>query len=86
MSKELNMNGKIKCLLKWVDHFSKYAWALPIRNKDAVAVRNTIAQVFIGKYPKILQTNHGKEFDSKELSTYLDSLEVEHVLDAPYYP
>ena len=55
LSRELNMNGKFKYLLTWVDHFSKYAWALPIKNKDAVTVRNTIAQVFIRGYPRILQ-------------------------------
>ena len=77
---------KFKFLLTWVDHFSKYAWVLPIKNKDTVTVRNTIAQVFIKGYSRILQTYNEKEVFNKELSTYLDSLEVEHVLDAPYYP
>ena len=36
LSWELNMNGDFKYLLTWVDHFSKYASALPIKNKDAV--------------------------------------------------
>ena len=42
LSRELNMNGKFKYLLTWVNHFSKCIWALPIKNKDAVTVRNTI--------------------------------------------
>ena len=79
------MNGKFKCLLKWVDHFSKYAWALPIRNKDTVTVKNTIAQVFIKGYSRILQTDNEKEVVNKELSTYLDSIEVEHEIDASYH-
>ena len=54
LSRELNINGKIKYLLTWVDHFSKYSWALPIKNKDAVAVRKTIAHVFIRGYRRIL--------------------------------
>ena len=45
LPRELNMNGKFKYLFTWVDHFSKYAWALPIKNKNDVTVRNTIAQV-----------------------------------------
>ena len=85
LSRELNMNGKFKLLLTKVDHFSKYDWALPIKNKDAVTVRNTIAQVFIRGYPRKLQTDNGKEFFNKVLSAYLDSIEVEHLLGAPYH-
>ena len=56
------------------------------QNKDAVTVRNAIAQVFIRRYPRILQTNNEKEFVNKVLSTYLDSIKVEHVLSAPVNP
>ena len=35
---EFNMNWNFKYLLTWVDHFSKYAWTLPIKIKDAVTV------------------------------------------------
>ena len=84
--RELNMNGKFKYILTWVNHFSKYAWALPIKNKVAVTVRNTISQVFIRKYPRILQTDKGKEIVNKVLSTYLDNIEVEHEIGTPYHP
>ena len=86
LSRELNMNGKSKYLLTWVDHFSKYACALPIKNKDVVTVQNTIAQVFIRRYSRILQKDSGKEFVNKALSAYLDRIKVEHVVDAPYHP
>ena len=52
LSRELNINGNFKILFIWVDHFSKYVWLFPIKNKDAVTFRKTIAQLFIRKYPK----------------------------------
>ena len=47
LSTKLNINWNFKYLLTWVDHFTKYVWTLPINNKDAVAVRNIIVQVYI---------------------------------------
>ena len=45
LSIELNMNWNFKYQVTLIDHFSKYAWTLPI--KDAVTVRNIIiAQIF----------------------------------------
>ena len=49
-------------------------------------MRNIIVQAFITGYPRILQTDNKKEFVNKELSTYVDSLEVEYVLGAHYHP
>ena len=83
LSRELNMNGKFMYLLTWADHFSIHTWALPIKNKGT---RNTITQAFIRGYQRILQTDNGKEFVNKQLSTYLDSIKAEHVLGAPYHP
>ena len=33
-----------------------------------------------------MQTDNGKEFANKVLSTYLGSIEVKHILGAPYHP
>ena len=51
ISKELNSINKSPYLLTYVDHFSKYAWAIPIKNKETITVKNSIAQVFIQGYP-----------------------------------
>ena len=51
---ELSMN-KFNYTFTWVDHFSIYAWIIPIRNKKVITVRNAIAHVFINGYPEQLQ-------------------------------
>ena len=86
LAKELNMKDRFKYLLTWVDHFSKYAWAIPIWNKEAAPVRNALAQVFISGYPKYLQSDNGKEFTNQTFESYLENIEVEHILGSPYHP
>ena len=54
ISVELNMKNKFSYLLTCVDHFSKYALAILIRNKESITVRNAIAQVFILGYPELI--------------------------------
>ena len=53
ISKELYSINKSPYLLTCVDHYSKYAWAVSIKNKMAITVRNAIAQVYIQRYPEI---------------------------------
>ena len=86
ISKELYSINKSPYLLTCVDHFSKYAWAIPIKNKEAITVRNAIAQVFIQGYPEILQSDNGREFVNKILDAYLISINVRHILGSPYHP
>ena len=51
--------------------FLKVCRAIPIKNKEAIAVRNAIAHVFIQGYPEILQSDNGREFVNKILDAYL---------------
>ena len=78
------MNENFIYRFQWVDHFFKYTWTLPIKNKDKATFRNTITQVFIMEYPEILQTGNRKELVNKELLTYLDNIKVENVLGTAY--
>ena len=71
LAKELNMKDKFKYLLKWVYHFSKYAWAIPIRNKEAVPVRNALAQVFKADIQNISNQIIGKNLPTRLLKVTL---------------
>ena len=86
ISAELNMKNKFSYLLTCIDHFSKYAWAIPIRNKESITVRNAIAQVFIHGYPELIQSDNGKEFTNKTLNAYLERIDVKHLYGSPYHP
>ena len=49
ISKKIYSINKSPYLLTCVNHFSKYAWAIPIKNKETITVRNAIAQVFYSR-------------------------------------
>ena len=80
------MKNKFPYLLACIDHFSKYDWAIPIRNKESITVRNTITQVLIHGYSEIIQSDNGKEFTNKSLNVYLEGIDVKYLNESPYHP
>lgn len=64
MSAYAKDNGGYNYLLTVIDTFSKYAWALPIKRKNADDVSNAMESVFKqhGRVPKNLHVDAGKEF------------------------
>ena len=86
ISKKSYSINKSYNLLTCVDHFSKYAWGIPIKNKEAIIARNAIVQVFIQGYIEILQPYNGREFVNKNLDAYLIRTNVRHILGSPNHP
>ena len=86
ISAELYMKNKFPYLHTYIDHFSKYAWAIPIRNKESITMRNAIAQVFMHGYPELIQSDNGKEFINKTLNVYLEGIDLKHLYRSPYHP
>ena len=64
-------NNGIKFLLTVIDVFSKYAWVVLLRDKSGPVVRDAFEAIFkLGRVPKKLQTDNGKEFYNR----YVDQL------------
>ena len=66
INEEINDNKKLyKYILNIIDHYSKLVGSYLLKHKYANEVLVKIND-FIGHYgtPKILQTDHGKEFDN----------------------
>ena len=70
-----------------IDDFSGYVWCIPIRSKsDAFASLQTwhkAVTVQTGETLRILVSDNG-ELVSKAMSTWCDSLGIEHQTTAPY--
>ena len=49
-------------------------------------MKNAIAQVFIHGYPKLIQSDNGKEFTNKTLNAYLEGIDVKHLYGSPNHP
>ena len=60
-----NENGNARYMLTVIDVFSKYAWAVPVLNKDAATITAAFNEVLAKakpRRPERLQTDKGTEF------------------------
>ena len=66
-------NKGIKYLLTVIDIFSKYAWAVPLKNKTGESVTEAFNNIVSeGRTPKNLWVDEGKEFYNKTFQSFLD--------------
>lgn len=64
-------NKGYKYILTCIDVFSKYLWAIPIKSKSAENTAEALAKVFAERVPKMMQSDHGKEFENKTVQALL---------------
>ncbi|GFT28244.1 uncharacterized transposon-derived protein F54H12.3 [Trichonephila clavipes] len=57
-----SLNDGYKYVLTCIDVLSKYAWAIPLKNKTAESIVSGFKKIFSECIPKKLQTDAGKEF------------------------
>ncbi|RWS21323.1 hypothetical protein B4U80_03489, partial [Leptotrombidium deliense] len=69
-------NNGYKYLLTAIDLFSKYAFAVPIKNKKAETVVAAFEKIFKRRIPLKLQTDKGKEFINSSLQKFLKNNHV----------
>ncbi|XP_042900956.2 putative uncharacterized transposon-derived protein F54H12.3 isoform X1 [Parasteatoda tepidariorum] len=69
-------NNGFKYLLTCIDCFSKYAWAIPIKDKSAKNVLPALKTIFRERKPEKLQSDKGTEFTNKLIQQYLKNLGV----------
>ena len=74
-------------LLVLVDVCTRFVFLRPIPNKEALTVATTLFDIFtdIG-FPRILQSDNGKEFANQVLEVMVDEMGMQHRLVTPYHP
>ncbi len=70
-------NDGYNYLLTVIDCFSKYALAIPIRNKTAEEIIKSFDYIFKERKPLKLQTDKGKEFINKKFQSFSKEHNVE---------
>jgi len=85
MQNYAKMNRGFKYFLSIIDIFSKYAWAIPLKNKSANEVHHSLSKFFKKSTPhldlakvKNVQTDQGKEFFNSKCSTLFKALGINH--------
>lgn len=71
-------NKGYKYLLTVIDCFSKYAWAVPIKNKSAAEVTKAFEKILSERKPRNLQTDQGKEFYNKLFGKLMKINNINH--------
>ena len=65
------MSGDYKCLFTMVDHFTKYGWIVPLKDKTSLTVLKVFRKwITTHNTPMILQTDNGEEFKNKIISQF----------------
>ena len=57
-----SFNKGFKYILTVIDVLSKYAWAVPIKDKSAASVTNAFEKIVSDRIPKKIWVDEGKEF------------------------
>ena len=58
-------------MLTVIDTFSKFAWGVPMKTNTALETSKAIENIFqLGRVPKNLQTDDGKEFFNTHFGKY----------------
>ena len=76
MRKLSKQNKGYKYILMVEDIFSKYGWAVPLKTKTKIEVRNALKQIFSQHTPKKLWTDAGREFYNDEVKTLLKKHDI----------
>lgn len=71
-------NKGYRYLLTVIDAFSKFAWAVPVKNKSGPEVTQAIEQVLVKQSPTHLQTDNGKEFYNVHFQRLMKKYNINH--------
>lgn len=74
-------NKGFRFILTVVDVLSKYAWAVPLKNKTGQSVTEAFRRILKGskgRQPTRLQTDLGKEFYNRPFQSFLKDKGIEH--------
>jgi len=86
MSKWAGSNNSRRHVVSIIDHFSKYAWLLPITQKKTEKVLEVLRLFLKEHTPKVLQSNNGGEFTNACMKEPLDDLHIKHITSLPFKP
>lgn len=79
MGQHAKQNNGYKYLLTVIDTFSKYAWAVPIKNKTGDEVCTAMMKIFKdGRLPTNLQTDDGTEFFNTKFKKLMNKYNINH--------
>ena len=71
-----SFNKGFKYILTVIGVFSKYAWAVPIKDKSAASVTKAFEKIINDRIPNKLWVDEGKEFYNATFKKLLDKINM----------
>ena len=67
-------NRGYRYVLVIIDNFSKYGWAIPLKNKNAQLIKDSFENILITskRQPNLIESDRGKEFYNKIFQDFLN--------------
>ena len=87
MDRYTSKNKEFRYILTCIDHFSRYVWAVPLKNKTSIDVSIAMGNICekAGCYPHILQKDNGGEFQG-ETNTFMEQNNIKWINTLSYSP
>ena len=87
MDRYSGQNHQYNQILTCIDHFSRYVWAVPLKNKESHDVAIAMGEICrkAGVYPHILQKDNGGEFQG-ETNTFMEQHNIKWINTLSYSP
>ena len=73
-------NRGYRYVLVIIDNFSKYGWAVPLKNKNAQTIKDSFEKILINskRKPNLIETDRGKEFYNNIFQDFLNKNNIKH--------
>lgn len=86
--KQSNQNNGYQYILAVIDTFSKFVWAVGLKEKGAKTVADALEDIILisGSSPKLLQSDNGSEFKNKEMDKVIERFNIKQIFSQPYSP
>lgn len=78
MQEFAKQNNNYKYMLTVIDSMSKFAFAIPIKNKKSQEIVKAFERIFKQRQPLTIRTDQGKEFLNKEFKKLLMQKNINH--------
>ena len=87
MNRYESQNKHYRYILTCIDHFSRYTWAVPLKNKESHDVSLAMEEICrkAGVYPHILQKDNGGEFQG-ETNAFMEQHNIKWINTLSYSP
>ena len=71
-------NNGYRFILTCIDVFSKYAFAIPLKDKRGITVVGAFEKIFTERVPLLLQTDRGTEFYNSHVQNLFNKYNIHH--------